>query len=133
MAGFAVHSYIHGFAEQIKIILGKKQFLNVFNNGLNIFCKTYGSNCEETEEGRYLFHSVQIIVIRLGVYIGQTKRQFRTRLKEHHKAVFFSKKKNSALSVHACVTNPKLLPPRIHVTIKNIVWRPCILIAHTAN
>ena len=29
-------------------------------------------------------------------YIGQTKRQFGTRLKEHQKAVFFSKKENSA-------------------------------------
>ena len=33
-------------------------------------------------------------------YIGQTKRQFRTRLREHH----LSKKENSALSEHACVT-----------------------------
>ena len=39
-------------------------------------------------------------------YIGQTKRQFGTRLKEHQKAVFFCKKeKNSALSEHTCLTN----------------------------
>ena len=38
-------------------------------------------------------------------YIGQTKRQFGTRLKEHQKAVFFCKKENSALSGHACLTN----------------------------
>ena len=31
-------------------------------------------------------------------YIGQTKRQFGTRLKEHQKAAFFCKKENSALS-----------------------------------
>ena len=31
-------------------------------------------------------------------YIGQTKRQFGTRLKEHQKAVFLCKKENSALS-----------------------------------
>ena len=31
-------------------------------------------------------------------YIGQTKRQFGTRLKEHKKVVFFRKKENSALS-----------------------------------
>ena len=31
-------------------------------------------------------------------YIGQTKRQFGTRLKEHQKAVSLSKKDNSALS-----------------------------------
>ena len=35
-------------------------------------------------------------------YIGQTKRQFGTRLKEHQKAVFLCKKENSALSeLHA--------------------------------
>ena len=39
-------------------------------------------------------------------YIGQTKRQFGTRLKEHQKAVFFSKKKkNLVLSDHVCQTN----------------------------
>ena len=38
-------------------------------------------------------------------YIGQTKRQFGTRLKEHQKAVFFCKKENSALSGHTCLTN----------------------------
>ena len=37
--------------------------------------------------------------------IGQTKRQFDTRLKEHQKAVFFCKKENSALSEHTCLTN----------------------------
>ena len=39
-------------------------------------------------------------------YIGQTKHQFGTRLKEHQKAVFFCKnEKNSALSEHTCLTN----------------------------
>ena len=38
-------------------------------------------------------------------YIGQTKRQFGTRLKEHQNAFFFYKKKNSALSEHTCQTN----------------------------
>ena len=38
-------------------------------------------------------------------YIGQTKRQFETRLKEHQKAVSLSKKDNSALSEHTCQTN----------------------------
>ena len=37
--------------------------------------------------------------------IGQIKRQFGTRLKEHQKAVFFCKKENSALSEHICLTN----------------------------
>ena len=38
-------------------------------------------------------------------YIGQTKRQFGTLLKEHQKAVFLCKKENSALSEHTCLTN----------------------------
>ena len=38
-------------------------------------------------------------------YIGQTKRQFGTRLKEHQKPVFFCKKENSALSEHTCLSN----------------------------
>ena len=38
-------------------------------------------------------------------YIGQTKRQFGTRLKEHQKAAFFCKKENSTLSEHTCLTN----------------------------
>ena len=38
-------------------------------------------------------------------YIKHTKRQFGTRLKEHQKAVCFSKKENSALSEHTCLIN----------------------------
>ena len=38
-------------------------------------------------------------------YIGQTKRQFGTFLKEHQKSVFFYKIENSALSEHTCLTN----------------------------
>ena len=37
-------------------------------------------------------------------YVGQTKRQFGTRLKEHQRAVCQSKIDNSALSEHACRT-----------------------------
>ena len=37
-------------------------------------------------------------------FIGQTKRQFGTRLKEHHKSVFFCKE-NLSLSEHTCQTN----------------------------
>ena len=42
-------------------------------------------------------------------YIGQTKRQFGIRLKEHQKAVFFCKKENSASSEHTCLTNYTLV------------------------
>ena len=38
-------------------------------------------------------------------YIGQTKRQFDTRLKEHQRAVSFCEKENSALSEYTCLIN----------------------------
>ena len=41
-------------------------------------------------------------------YLGQTKGQFGTRLKEHQKAVFYCKKENSALSEHICLTNHEI-------------------------
>ena len=37
-------------------------------------------------------------------YVGRTKRQFGTRLKEHQKAVFHFKSENWALSEHKCQT-----------------------------
>ena len=62
-------------------------------------------------------------------YIGQTKRQFGTRLKEHQKAVSLSKKDNSALSEHTCQQITRLrgitlkLSPPIDDTIKDVVWK----------
>ena len=38
-------------------------------------------------------------------YIGQTRRQFGTRLKEHQRAVSFCEKENLALSEHTCLIN----------------------------
>ena len=43
--------------------------------------------------------------MQVSKYIGQTKRQFGKRLKEHQKAVFFCKKENSAWSEHIHSTN----------------------------
>ena len=64
-------------------------------------------------------------------YIGHTKRQFGTRLKEHQKAVFFCKKENSASSEHAYLTNHigiiLKLPPLIGVTTSAFVWKIGIL------
>jgi sugar-specific transcriptional regulator TrmB len=37
-------------------------------------------------------------------YLGQSKRQFSTRLKEHQKAVSTLNKEKSALAEHVCVT-----------------------------
>ena len=55
-----------------------------------MFCKTKDRIAKEQREDVIYF-----IVIR---NIGQTKRLFRTRLKEHWKTVFFSKKEYSTLS-----------------------------------
>ena len=52
-------------------------------------------------------------------YIGQTKRQFGTRLKEHQKAVFFCKKENSALSEHTCLTNHKIVKDKSKIITTN--------------
>ena len=38
-------------------------------------------------------------------YIGQTKHQLSTRLKEHKRAASFCEKENSALSEHTCLIN----------------------------
>ena len=72
-------------------------------------------------------------------YIGQIKRQFGTRLKEHQKAVALSRKDNSALSEHTCQTNHtitwtilKLLLP-ISDTIKDVVWKLGTSIAPTLH
>jgi hypothetical protein len=41
-------------------------------------------------------------------YLGQSKRQFGTRLKEHQKAVSTSNKAKSALAEHVCDTKHEL-------------------------
>ena len=61
-------------------------------------------------------------------YIGQTKRQFGTLLKEHHKAVFFCKKENSALAEHTCLTNHTIGwdKSKIITTNRRYHRRPCL-------
>ena len=63
-------------------------------------------------------------------YIGQTKRQFGTRLKEHQKAdISLSKKDNSALSEQSSKQVTRLrgitlkLSQPIDDTIKYVVWK----------
>ena len=85
--------------------LPPKTFLNVGS----YFCKPQGSNCEGTEERRYLvfipFRAMIVIrstVDRLNVSFARvwksTKRLFS----------FFKKKENSTLFEHACVTNHEI-------------------------
>ena len=103
--GFAVVPYIHVVTEPIKIILcshnvkvAQKRFLTLNH----IFAKPKDPvPKEQTSDAIY---SVLCNDCNQE-YIGQTKRLFGTRLKEHQKAVFPSKKDNSALSQHTCQTN----------------------------
>ena len=103
--GFAVIPYIQGVTEPIKRILNShnvKVAQKPFRTLGHIFAKSrdpvtkeqradaiYSTPCNDFDNE----------------YIGQTKRQFGPRLKEHQKAVFFCKKENSALSEHTCLTN----------------------------
>ena len=62
--------------------------------------------------------------------MGQTKRQFCTRLKEHHRAVSNFNSSKSALAEHVCQTSHsgkilKSLPLTI-VMVKGFVWKPGI-------
>ena len=102
MMGFAVVPYIHGVTEPIKRIVcsynvkvAQKPFLtlnHIFEKPKDQTLKSdtiYSIPCNDCNQE----------------YIGQTKRQFGTRLKKHQKAVSLSKKDNSALSEHTCQTN----------------------------
>ena len=66
-------------------------------------------------------------------YLGQTKRQFCTRLKEHQRAVSNLYSSKSALAEHVCKTSHKIswedsktLPQTI-VMVNDFVWKPGIL------
>ena len=49
-------------------------------------------------------------------YIGQTKRQFGTRLKKHQRAAFFSKKENSCVTHHKIAwENSKIITTNVHI------------------
>ena len=103
--GFAVILYIQGVTEPIKRILNGhnvKVAQKPFQTLGHIFAKP--KNPVTKEHGTDAIYSIPCNDCD-NEYIGQTKRQFGTRLKEHQKAVFFCKKENSALSEHTCPTN----------------------------
>ena len=88
--GFAVIPYIQGVTEPIKRILNSHNVeVASKNQTLGHIFAIYSIPCNDCDNE----------------YIGQTKRQFGTRFKEHRKAVFFCKKENLALSEHMCLTN----------------------------
>ena len=127
--GFAVIPYIQGVTEPIKRILNShnvKVAQKPFQTLGHIFAKPKDPVTKEQRTDA--IYSIPCNDCD-NEYIGQTKRQFGTRLKEHQKAVFFCKKENSALSERTCLTNhtigwekSKLSPP-IGVTISAFVWK----------
>ena len=102
---FAVIPYIQGVTELIKRILNShnvKVAQKSFQTLGHIFAKPKDPVTKEQRTDA--IYSIPCNDCD-NEYIGQTKRQFGTRLKEHQKAVFFCKKENSALSGHRCLTN----------------------------
>ena len=88
--GFAVIPDIQGVTKLIKRILNSHNVkVASKNQTLGHIFAIYSIPCNDCDNE----------------YIGQTKRQFGTRFKEHRKAVFFCKKENLALSEHMCLTN----------------------------
>ncbi|CAH3112218.1 unnamed protein product, partial [Pocillopora meandrina] len=126
--GFAVIPYIQGVTEPIKRILNSynvKVAQKPFQTLGHIFAKPkdpvtkeqrtdaiYSIPCNDCDDE----------------YIGQTKRQFGTRLKEHQKAVFLCKKENSALSEYTCLTNHTIGwdNSKIITTIRRYHQRLCL-------
>ena len=104
MVGFAVVPYIHGVTEPIKRILcnynvkvAQKPFLTLNH----IFAKPK----DPVPKGQKSDDIYSIPCIDCNQkYIGHTKRQFGTCLKEHQNAVSLSKKDNSSLSEDTCQT-----------------------------
>ena len=95
--GFAVIPYIQGVTEPIKRIFNShnvKVAQKPFQTLGHIFAKPKDPVTKEQRTDS--IYSIPCNDFD-HEYIGQTKRQFGTRLKEHQKAVFFSKKENSAL------------------------------------
>ena len=83
--GFAVIPYIQGVTEPIKRILNSHNVkVASKNRTLGHIFAIYSIPCNDCDNE----------------YIGQTKRQFGTRFKEHQKAVFFCKKTFSFIGAH---------------------------------
>ena len=102
---FAVIPYIQSATEPIKRILNNhnvKVSQKPFQTLGHIFAKPKDPVTKEQRTDAIYFIPCNDCDHK---YIGQTKRQIGTRLKEHQKAVFFCKKENSALSEHTCLTN----------------------------
>ena len=102
---FAVIPYIQGVTEPIKRVLNShnvKVAQKLFQTLGHIFAKPKDPVTKEQRTDA--IYSIPCNDCD-NEYIGQTKRQFGTHLKEHKKAVFFCKKENSTSSEHTCLNN----------------------------
>ena len=99
--------YIQGIAEPIRRVLnncGIKVALKPFQTLGHIFAKPKDRVPTDRKT-----HTAYSIPCGDGekVYLGQTKRQFCTRLKEHQRAVSNFNSSKSALAEHVCVSEHK--------------------------
>ena len=102
---FGVIPYIQGVTEPIKRILNShnvKVAQKPFQTLGHIFAKP--KDPVRKEQRADAIYSIPCNDCD-NEYIGQTKRQFGRRLKEHEKAVCFCKKENSAFWEHTYLTN----------------------------
>ena len=103
--GFAIVPYIQGIAEPIRRVLnncGIKVALKPFQTLGHIFAKP--KDHVPTDQKTHAVYSIPCGDCKK-VYLGQTKRQFCTRLKEHQRAASNFNSSKSALAEHVCETS----------------------------
>ena len=103
--GFPIVPYIQGIAEPIRRVLnncGIKVALKPFQTLGHIFAKP--KDRLPTDQKTHAVYSIPCGNCKK-VYLGQTKRQFCTRLKEHQRAVSNFNSSKSALAEHVCETS----------------------------
>ena len=103
--GFAIVPYIQGIAEPIRRVLnncGIKVALKPFQTLGHISAKP--KDRVPTDQKTHAVYSIPCGDCEK-VYLGQTKRQFCTRLKEHQRAVSNFNSSKSALAEHVCETS----------------------------
>ena len=106
--GFAIVPYIQGVTEPIKRILSNcnvKVALKPYLTLGHIFGKP--NDPVETNQKTHAIYSIPCGDCDKE-YLGQSKRQFGTRLKEHQKAVSTLDKGKSALAEHVCYTKHEI-------------------------
>ena len=103
--GFAIVPYIQRIAEPIRRVLnncGIKVALKPFQTLGHIFAKP--KDRVPTDQKTHAVYSIPCGDCEK-VYLGQTKRQFCTRLKEHQRTVSNFNSSKSALAGHVCETS----------------------------